>query len=76
MKTMLIEYLKITFERAEWYAKDYKEVEVFMHQAFGAVQFYNTLDESFDVSGEDRAYINQLWETYRQKYWELMKEKA
>lgn len=76
MKTMLIEYLKITFERAEWYAKTYQEVEVYQHQAFGAVQFYNMLDESFDVSGEDRAYINQLWETYRQKYWELMKEKA
>lgn len=76
MKTMLIEYLKITFERAEWYARTYKEVEVHQHQAFGAVQFFNYLDESFDVSGEDRAYINRLWETYRHKYWELMKEKV
>ena len=76
MKTMLYDFIDRCYWYAENYTKDHHEVEGYFKQAFGAVQFYNMLDESFDVSGEDRAYINQLWETYRQKYWELMKEKA
>lgn len=77
MKSMMIDFLNRVYEWAEWYGKDYKDVERYQQQAFGAVQFFDTLDESFDVSGEDRAYIRRMWENrYRQMFWELMLKKT
>lgn len=77
MKTMLYEFIERCYWWAENVAKDHYEVESYFKQAFGAVQFFDTLDESFGVSGEDRASAIRGWENYyRPKFWLLMLEKA
>ena len=77
MKTMLNEFIDRCYWWAENVAKDHHEVESYFKQAFGAVQFFDTLDESFGVSGEDRASAIRRWENYyRPKFWDLMMEKA
>lgn len=77
MKTMLYDFIDRCYWYAENYTKDHHEVESYFKQAFGAVQFFDTLDESFGVSGEDRASSIRWWDNYwRPKFWELMKEKA
>ena len=77
MKTMLYEFIDRCYWYAENYTSNHYEVESYSKQAFGAVQFFDTLDESFGVSGEDRAYAVQRWENYyRPKFWDLMLEKA
>ena len=77
MKTMLYEFIERCYWWAENYTKNHIEVEGYFKQAFGAVQFFDTLDESFGVSGEDRASAIRRWENYyRPRFWDLMVEKA
>lgn len=77
MKTMLNEFIDRCYWWAENVAKDSREVESYFKQAFGAVQFFHTLDESFGVSGEDRASAVRRWEKYyRPKFYDLMMKKA
>lgn len=77
MKTMLYEFIDRCYWWAQNYATNHREVESYFKQAFGAVQFFDTLNESFGVSGEDRASAIRKWENdYRPIFCDLMVEKA
>ena len=77
MLTMLRGYIEYCLNMADFYGENRAHVQTYSTLAYGAVCFFCTLDESFDVTGENKATARTLWEkVYRNQFLELMKRKA
>lgn len=77
MYTSLINYINHQYGLAEFHANTPQEVHDYMQNAFGAVGFFCSLDDSEGVDGELRNKAIRKWnDYYHEKFYALMREKA